>query len=163
MRILLIFSSFILSSFIALSAQAVNPSGLPIPRFVSLKAAETNLRTGPGTRYPIQWVLKREDMPVEVVDEFDLWRKVRADDGTNGWVHHTMLSGKRHVMVIGKEPQTFYIDSKRDSKPLFKAEPHVIAPVRECELDWCRVQISGKKAWIEKKNLWGVYPEDIFD
>lgn len=146
-----------------MSAYAVNPSGLPLPRFVALKSDETNIRTGPGTRYPIAWVFKRENMPVEVVDEFDLWRKIRDSEGTTGWVHHSMLSGKRFVMITGKTPQTLHIDASADSKSLFKAEPNVIAPLRECELSWCRVQISGRKAWIEKRNLWGVYPEEIFD
>lgn len=147
----------------ATPAYAVNPSGLPLPRFVALKSNETNVRTGPGTRYPIQWVFKHEDMPVEVIDEYDLWRKIRDNEGTTGWVHHTMLSGKRYAMITGKEPVTLHIDASETSKPLFKAEPLVIAPLRECAPDWCRVQISGRKAWIEKKYLWGVYPQEVFD
>ena len=144
-------------------AQAANPSGLPLPRFVSLKNEETNVRTGPGTRYPIQWVFKREHLPVEVVDEFDLWRKVRDIEGTTGWVHHTMLSGKRYVMIAGKEPQILRLDSDVSAKPLFKAEPTVIAPLGECAPEWCRIQISGRKAWIEKQHLWGVYSSEVFD
>lgn len=160
MRYLLLTAIFL---FNALPAYAVNPSGLPVPRFVALKSNETNVRTGPGTRYPIQWVFKRENMPVEVVDEYDLWRKIRDNEGTTGWVHHTMLSGKRFAMIIGKEPATLHIDGDASSKSLFKAEPLVIAPLRECAPNWCRVQISGRKAWIEKKNLWGVYPAEVFD
>jgi len=158
-----ILSCFILSSLLALPAQAVNPSGLPLPRFVSLKSDETNIRTGPGTRYPIQWVFKRAGMPVEVVDEFDLWRKIRDNEGTSGWAHHTMLSGKRNAMITGNEPQTLRIDVGANSKALFKAQPNVIAPLRECALEWCRLQISGRKAWISKNHLWGIYPQEIFD
>ena len=147
----------------SLPVLAANPSGLPLPRFVSLKSDETNIRTGPGTRYPIEWVLKRAHMPVEVVDEFDMWRKIKSVDGTTGWVHHTMIAGKRFAMLTGKEPQILRIDATEDSKPLFKAAPQVIGALTECTEHWCRLQISGRKAWISKDYLWGVYPKEEFD
>ena len=139
------------------------PSNLPVPRFVSLKSDETNIRTGPGTRYPIQWVFKRQHMPVEVTDEFDMWRKIRGEDGTTGWVHHTMLSGKRYAMVTGKEPRIMRLDSKKEARPLFKTSPGVIGALDECAPYWCRVQVSGRKAWIEKDFIWGIYPNEVFD
>lgn len=142
---------------------ADNPSGLPLPRFVSLKSDETNARTGPGTRYPIQWVYRKPHMPVEIIDEFDTWRKIRDDEGGTGWVHHTMLSGKRYAIITGKEPRIMHIDATEDSKPLFKAAPQVIGAVTECTPHWCRLQISGRKAWIQKDFLWGVYPQEVFD
>ncbi|MDX2073695.1 MAG: SH3 domain-containing protein [Alphaproteobacteria bacterium] len=147
----------------AAPAFAENPSGLPVPRFVSLKSDETNIRTGPGTRYPIQWVFRRAHMPVEVVDEFDLWRKIRDQEGTTGWVHHTMLSGKRYAMIAGKEPRVMRIDSTETSKPLFKVEPEVIGALSECVPGWCRLQVGGRKAWIEKDFLWGVKESELFD
>jgi SH3-like domain-containing protein len=145
------------------AAHADNPSGLPTPRFVSLKGEETNIRTGPGTRYPIAWVFKRQHLPVEVVDEFDTWRKIRDLEGTVGWVHHTMLSGKRFAMIRAKEPQVLRIDATEDSKPLFKAAPQVIGALTECTPHWCRLQISGRKAWISKDFIWGVYSQEVFD
>jgi len=153
---------FILS-LIPSASYAVNPSGLPLPRFVSLKSDETNARTGPGTRYPISWVYRKPHMPVEVVDEFDMWRKIRDMDGTTGWVHHTMLSGKRYAMIKGKEALVMHIDATEDSKPLFKAAPTVIGLLSECTPHWCRMQVSGRKAWIQKDYLWGVYPHEVFD
>lgn len=142
---------------------ADNPSGLPVPRFVSLKSEETNIRTGPGTRYPIQWVFKRAHMPVEVVDEFDLWRKIRDMDGTTGWVHHTMISGKRYAMIKGGEVRVMHIDAGEESKPLFKVAPMVLGAIQECVPHWCRLQVNGRKAWIQKDYLWGVYPQEVFD
>ena len=138
-------------------------SGLPIPRFVTLKASETNVRSGPGTRYPISWVYRRASLPVEVVDEYDLWRKVRDIEGTTGWVHKSMLDGKRTVLIAGGAPQVVRRDPKSDAKPLLKSEPMVIAKLMECEKEWCRIQISGRKGWIEKTHLWGVYPDEVFD
>lgn len=155
----------LLTLFLTLTsyAHAANPSGLPTPRFVSLKAAEANVRTGPGLRYPIQWVYRREGMPVEVIEEFEHWRKIRDIDGTTGWVHKTMLEGSRHVMIQGKEARVVRSEPSEKGRPLLKAEPLVVAPVAECEKNWCRVQLSGRKGWIEKKYLFGVYPDEVID
>lgn len=142
---------------------ATGNSGLPIPRFVSLKNPETNVRTGPGTRYPIQFVYRREHMPIEVIEEFDYWRKIRDVEGATGWVHKTLLDGKRYVLIKGKEARVIRIDADAASKPILKSEPMVIAQLMECGKDWCRLQISGRKGWIEKQHLWGVYPEEIMD
>jgi SH3-like domain-containing protein len=144
-------------------AAEVGNSGLPIPRFVSLKNAETNVRTGPGTRYPIAWIYRREHLPVEVIEEFDYWRKIRDSEGTTGWVHKMMLDGSRYVMIIAREPQVLRIDHDEKSKALLKAEAGVMASLIECTLTWCRLQIASRKGWIEKKHLFGVYKEEIFD
>jgi len=142
---------------------AANGSGLPIPRFVTLKNGEINVRTGPGTRYPIQWVYRRAGMPVEVIEEYDLWRKIRDVEGTTGWVHKTMLDGKRAIMVKAKEPQILRSEPEMKARPLLKIEPMVTARLMECQLDWCRIQVTGRKGWMEKKYLWGVYPNEIFE
>ena len=142
---------------------APNNSGLPIPRFVALKSAETNVRTGPGTRYPISWVYRRAGMPVEIVEEYDLWRKIRDVEGTAGWVHKTMLDGKRTIMIKGKTPQILRREPKDKGQPILKSEPMVIGKLIECEKTWCRIQISGRKGWIEKTHLCGVYPDEVMD
>lgn len=141
----------------------INSSGLPVPRFVSLKSEEVNVRTGPGTRYPISWIYRREGMPVEVIEEFDLWRKIRDAEGTSGWVHKSMLEGKRNALIKGKNPQLVRIDHEEDAKPVLKVEPSVIVKLVECSSLWCRIQVSGRKGWIQKKLLWGVYPEEVLE
>lgn len=154
---------YLLFALLAAPAQAANTSGLPIPRYVSLKADEANVRTGPGSRYPIQWVYRKQGMPVEIVEEYDLWRKIRDVEGATGWVHKTMLDGKRSVMIRAKEAQLVRIDPDPKSRPLLKVEPMVLARPVECQPDWCRIQVSGRKGWIEKKYLWGVYPKEVFE
>ena len=154
---------FFMVLFFAAPALAVTGSGLPVPRFVSLKSDETNARTGPGTRYPIAWVYRRAGMPMEVVDEFDQWRKIRDMDGTSGWVHRSMLDGKRKAMVKGKEAQLLRIDHDEKAKPLLKVEPTVLGALLECVPQWCRIQVSGRKGWMEKSHLWGVYQNEVFD
>ena len=147
----------------AAASYAAGTSGLPVPRFVSLKSNEVNVRSGPGTRYPIQWVYRRDEMPVEIIEEFDVWRKIRDNEGTTGWVHKTMLIGKRNIMITGKEARIIRNDAEADAKPMLKAAPSVIAKLMECQKDWCRIQISGRKGWIEKKYLWGVYKDEVVE
>jgi SH3-like domain-containing protein len=155
--------SFLLIVLFTSPAWAANTSGLPVPRFVSLKSEEINVRTGPGMRYPISWIYHRAGLPVEVVEEYDLWRKIRDPEGTTGWVHKNMLDGKRTVTIQGKVPQVLRIDPEKTAKAMLKAEPMVIAKLLECQIDWCRIQVSGRKGWLEKKYLWGVRAEEVFD
>lgn len=135
-------------------------SGLPVPRFVSLKSDEVNVRTGPGTRYPILWVYRRAGMPVEVIEEFDMWRRIRDIEGTIGWVHKSMVEGRRNAVVRGKNAQLLRYEENDESRPLLKIEPMVTVRLVECGKNWCRVQVGGHRGWIRKKNLWGVYPEE---
>lgn len=161
-RIFAIISILLLFPMQLYAAGASN-SGLPVPRFVSLKSDEVNIRTGPGTRYPISWVYRRAEMPVEVVEEFDMWRKIRDVEGTTGWVHKTMLAGKRNIIIKGKSAKIVRIDHEKDAKPLLKVEPSVVARLVECNKEWCRILVSGRKGWIEKNSIWGVYPDEIME
>ncbi len=102
-------------------------------------------------------------MPVEIIEEFDMWRKIRDAEGTVGWLHATMLDGKRNAIIKGKKPQIIRIDHDVGSKGLLKVEPTVIVRIAECSKDWCKIQISGRKGWIEKTYLWGVYPDELIE
>jgi len=121
------------------------------------------VRTGPGTRYPISWVYRRAGMPVEIVEEFDMWRKIRDSEGTAGWVHKTMLDGKRSVMIKGKTAQMVRNDHEKDAQAIMKIEPTVTAKLLECIKDWCKIKVSDSKGWIEKSAIWGVYPNEIIE
>jgi len=137
-------------------------TGLKLPRFASLKAAEVNLRTGPGTRYPVEWVLTYRNMPVEIVGEFDGWRKVRDWKGSVGWVHRSMLSGRRWAMVRkGIQPLRRAPDP---AAPLVaRIEPKAIGRVLECRKSWCRMDFSGFEGWMRRAQFWGVYPQEVID
>ena len=148
-------------AFAATEPSILNPSGLPIPRFVSLKSDEVNVRVGPGKRYPIRWSYHRAHLPVEIIEEFAHWRKIRDYEGSSGWVHKGMVDGKRSVMILDK-PQTLYADPSSDSDPVMKAAPMVIGMVKECKPDWCRIEIQDHKAWIRKTDIWGVTREEVF-
>lgn len=143
------------------SAASTGASGLPIPRFVSLTAAHVNLRAGPGRQYPIAWVLQRRHLPVEVIEEFEYWRRIREQSGGVGWVHKTMLSGKRTGLVIadGKNGELVPIYPKdAPGKPVMMAEAGAIGGVTQCNAEWCAIRFEQGKGWIRRDNLWGLYP-----
>lgn len=135
--------------------------GLPVPRFVSLATDEVNLRTGPGTRYPIRLVLRKEGLPVEIIREFDIWRQVRDVDGDQGWVHKSMLSGRRGIVVRGKM-QTVLQEPDTAARPVVRVEPGVIASLETCADAWCNLSVGGYQGWIERNKIWGVYPDETF-
>lgn len=145
------------------AADAKNPSGFPVPRYVSLKSDEVNVRTGPGQRYPIQWVVRRESLPVEIIEEFDHWRKIKMQDGTAGWVHKTMLDGARTVLFSGKESCIVRAAPEADAAPVLKAESGVIGKLVACQKSWCRVQVATRKGWVQKSHIWGVYMQEQFE
>lgn len=134
---------------------------LPVPRFVSLATGEVNLRTGPGMRYPVKLVVRKSGLPVEIVREFDVWRQVRDIDGDEGWVHKSMLSGRRSV-IVKTQVQTLLRKADNGAKPVAKLEPGVIARLETCKDAWCEVNASGYNGWIKKETIWGVYPDEAF-
>ena len=148
---------------------ASGTSGMPTPRYVSLKSDRVNLRSGPGTEYPTSWVFRRVGMPVEVVKEFEAWRQVRDAEGATGWVLSTMLSGRRTALVLPWEikagqaaPEIAIKDAGRDSAgPVAMVEAGVIANVRSCDRRWCAVIVGDFRGYIEQSKLWGVYPDEI--
>lgn len=141
--------------------QVLGESGLPLPRFVTLRADKANLRAGPGTRYPVEWVYQRKGLPVEIVAEFDHWRRIRDSDGALGWVHKSLLSGQRAV-IVKDGIQTLHRSPAADAAPLLRAEPGVIGELVACEGAWCRIEIAGTKGWVERGHLWGVYPDETY-
>lgn len=135
-------------------------TNLPMPRFVSLKADEANVRRGPGTTHRIDWVFKRRDMPLQVTGEFSHWRRVVDRDGAGGWVHYTLLSGVRTVMV---ERDLAPLRARPDTSAPVNAhvEAGVIARLGDCQPGWCRISADGYSGWIEQSALWGVAPGEV--
>jgi SH3-like domain-containing protein len=132
---------------------------LPVPRFVSLRSEEVNLRTGPGVRYPVEWVFVRRQMPVEILQEFETWRRIRDRDGTEGWVHQSMLTGRRSAVVEG-EMRNLRRRPETDAPVVARVEPGVIAAILECRDAWCRLETAGFRGWVQRGEIWGVYPNE---
>lgn len=146
-------------------SSAPTGSGLPVPRFVSLKSDRVNLRNGPGTDYPTSWVYRRAGLPLEIVKEFEAWRQVRDADGATGWVLQSFLSGRRTALVLpwerksGKTPPVVPIRASDSdySNIVANVEAGVIADLHTCDGRWCRVTVDEYSGYIEQKKLWGVY------
>lgn len=140
-----------------------NQSGLPIPRFVSLRSNKVFVRTGPALRYPIKWIYVKEGLPIEIIQEFDTWRKIRDLEGEEGWIHQSLLSGKRKALVNTEKDAYLFRKPVNEAKHVAMLEPRVIVGLKECSGAWCSIEVSGFKGWIEKKSLWGVYEAEELD
>ena len=139
-----------------------NPSGLPVPRFVSLRSNEVNLRTGPGLTHPIEWVYQRKGLPVMVIGEFDTWRQIRDHEGAEGWVHQSMIDGERSFMIVGDQA-IGHLTPQPEAKAAVRMQPGVIGRLIECdETDWCLVSVQGYRGWVERRQIWGSLDGEVF-
>ena len=153
----------------AATAQTTDPgSGLPVPRYVSLKSDRVNVRKGPGTDYPVAWVVEKVGLPVEIIKEFENWRQVRDSEGAEGWVLQNLLSGRRTALVAPwdlkaatgtpkPEPTPLHDGASRGSTVVELIGPGVLANVLSCDGTWCQVSIRDQRGYIEQSHLWGVY------
>lgn len=139
-----------------------NPSGLEIPRYVTLKSSKVFTRKGPGKRFPIEWIYQREHMPIEIIQEFDTWRKVRDENGDESWVHQSLLSGTRYGIAT-LDPYSRLLQSKDDkARVLALVEKGHIVELTACSGLWCKVKTANYAGWMQKKDLWGVYESEDF-
>lgn len=142
-------------------------SGLPVPRFVSLKSDKVNVRAGPTKDHGVAWVYNRSALPVEVTAEFENWRRIRDWEGAEGWVYHSLLSGKRTALVSpqNKGKELLDLRDKPDAASGINArlQHGVLASVKRCKDGWCRLTGEGFDGWIEQVRLWGVYPKEKLD
>ncbi len=135
-------------------------TNLPVPRYVTLKTNEGNARRGPGLSHRVDWVFTRAGLPLRVTAEYENWRRVEDAEGVGGWVHYTLLSGVRSVLVT-QDMAEFHSDPQPDSMVLVQAEQGVVGRLLECDPDWCRVGIDGYKGWVQKSAIWGVDPGEL--
>jgi SH3-like domain-containing protein len=143
-------------------------TGLPIPRYVSLKSSKVNLRAGPSTEYPTAWLYERVGLPLEVVTEVEGWLQVRDSEGTTGWVLRSLLSGRRTALVqpwdaAKRTGATIAIRTSDSSnaKPAVMVEAGVIANILACDGTWCSVSVDTYRGYIEQDRLWGVYKREV--
>jgi SH3-like domain-containing protein len=143
----------------ATTALAAGSGEAVLPRFEVLHADKVNLRAGPGDRYPIEWVYLRKDWPVEVIASFDHWRRVRDWEGTEGWVHEKMIIQRREVIVTGGI-RALRQGPDLGAAPIARAEPGVMARLVECRGSWCRIEAGETAGWVQRGDIWGVYPNE---
>lgn len=145
----------------------VGKSGLPLPRFVSLKTARANIRVGPGREYAVSWLFVKAGLPVEIIQEYDNWRRIRDADGTEGWIYQALLSGKRTAITAPWEKSGRLLELLTSPVPtaniVAKVEAGVIANIEECTGEWCLLKIDKIRGWLPQRELWGAYPGEVFD
>ncbi len=144
-------------------------SGLPLPRFVSLKADRVNVRRGPGYDHEIAWVFLRAGLPVEIIAEFDSWRRIRDSEGAEGWVLGSLLSGRRTGLVApwtdAQAGKTFALraDDEEAARVVSRIGPSVLVNIMSCDGTWCDVVTRDIRGWIKQERLWGVYPRETIE
>ncbi|MBI5113657.1 MAG: aspartyl-trna synthetase [Rhodovulum sp.] len=142
-------------------------SGLPVPRFVSLKPDRVNVRGGPTKDHEVTWVYTRAGLPVEITAEFENWRRIRDWEGAEGWVYHSLLSGKRTAFVARAKGSDDLVPVRADADPASpvkaQLEPGVVGTVKRCDGTWCRFVGDKFDGWIAQERLWGVYPNEKID
>lgn len=137
-------------------------TNLPLPRYVSLKGREGNVRRGPGMTHRIDWVFTTSGMPLRITAEYDRWRRVEDYQGMGGWMQFNLLSGVRTVLVT-QDMAELRDTPDAGARVAFQAELGVIGRLLECNADWCRVNTDGEKGWILKSALWGVDPGEVLE
>lgn len=148
-------------------AQTVAPevgsgSGLPLPRYVSLKTSEARARRGPSLTHRVDWLYTRRDLPLRVTGEYEHWRRVEDSDGQGGWIHETLLSGVRTV-VVTQDMTPMRSNPQPAAHEVALLENGVVAHIMECAPDWCRLSIDGARGWVNRSALWGLFPDELLD
>ena len=129
-----------------------------LPRFVSIGADKAYARSGPSRQYPVLWVYQRRGLTVEIVNEYEYWRKVRDIDGQGGWMHQSLLTAKR-TAIINAAGTVFLKNSPADDAQIIAGlEPRVVVDLLKCQKNWCRVKKADFYGWVERNFLWGIYP-----
>lgn len=162
--------ALLLSAAAGVEAQGVRQggaSGLPVPRFVSLKSDAVNVRRGPSREHEVVWRYVRAGLPVEVTQEFENWRRIRDFEGAEGWVFHSLLAGTRTALVApwdkSGKPLPLRADPEEGARVTAMVEPGVQGVVKSCDGAWCELDGKTFDGWIAQGSLWGVYPDETFD
>jgi len=146
----------------ASEAQQLGESGNPLPRFVSIAAERGFMRTGPGRKYPIDWVYKRQNLPLKVVEEYEAWRRVVDFEGTEGWMHRSLLSNRRTAMIIGGA-QVLRSKPSLNGKINANLQKGVIVTLEECGIKWCKLEHPEVTGWLPRAGIYGILRDEVFD
>jgi SH3-like domain-containing protein len=155
------------TSPVAPAVEHAKYSGLPLPRFVSLKARPINVRRGPSMEHPIAWQFTKRGLPVEIVQETESWRQIRYADGAEGWVYHSLLSGRRTAVVAPWDDtgtlRGLRAEARTKAGLVAQLEPDVLVEIKRCGGEWCEIEAGSHTGFIEQGELWGVYPREVIE
>ena len=159
---LVLMMSLLLPGFVQAEDVRGQVTNLPLPRFVSMKSAEGNVRRGPSVAHRVDWIFKRRNMPVQIIAEYGHWRRVVDRDGAGGWMHYSLLSGARTV-IVETDMMPLYAKPDHDAHIEAYAETGVVASLSGCVAGWCELTVGSEEGWAEMAHLWGVMPADNSD
>jgi SH3-like domain-containing protein len=145
----------LLALVVSLLAFPASAQDREVPYWASLRADEVNMRVGPSENYPIDWVYRREALPVKVVRLYQGWRRVRDQDGAEGWIVARLLSPERTAVVVGEGLAPMRADANAGSALRWNLEPGVVGKLRDCDAGWCELDVKGHQGWVEQNRLWG--------
>ena len=162
MRILI---TFLFTLFICLNlyAKKGKVTNLELPRYVSLKSDDVNLRVGPSINYPIKIKYVQNNLPIEIFDEFDAWRKVKDHENNIGWVHKSLIKGERFILIINKKENSKKIYDRPNGKIIGKVHNYNILSLEICLTRWCYISIKDIEGWVSKDFIWGVYKNETYN
>jgi len=168
-RLMALLGALMMAASPVVAQETKGSSGLPLPRFVTLKPKKVNLRVGPGQDYAASWLYQRQGLPVEIIQEYDNWRRIRDADGTEGWVLHSLVSGDRAAIAapwMRNKGANVFVNLRSDSRDsasvLAKLQPGVIIKIDECNGLWCHGETQGVEGWVSQAEIWGAYPGEVF-
>jgi len=156
---LFLFLSFIMSFNLLANTGIV--TGFDIPRFVSLKSEEANLRVGPSVNYPIAIKYLQKNLPIEVIGEFDVWRQIKDYENNIGWLHKSLIKGERYILTVNRKGGNTYIYNRPNGNKIGNIKRYNILLLKKCLLNWCKVHHKDINGWVTKKSIWGVYENEI--
>ncbi len=166
----LVFATLLLASILVSTATWANDNpfrstNYPIPRFATTDNDEAFVRTGPGKKFPIKWVYNKRAIPVEIILEYDAWRKIRDKDGQIGWIHKGLLSGKRAGFILSDKPEQLvliYAVNSENARAVAKIQHGAHVMINECQQRFCKVKSQGYEGWVQRNSIWGIYPNENF-
>ncbi len=162
MKIIIIFF-FLVISFNSVSGEIGNVTGLKIPRYVSTKSDDSNIRIGPSTNYPIVLKYINQNYPLQIIEEHKDWRKIRDFQNNKGWIHKSLITGNRNGIIvnISQEPTKLYnIDNGNSIGEIYNG---AIVNLKKCKINWCFISFNNYKGWVKKKSIWGVENNEAFN
>lgn len=130
-------------------------------RFVAMRANKVNARSGPNMRYPIEWIYQQQNYPVEIIAEYEQWRKIRDHEGTVTWVMKNLLTNTRYALVTELGESNIYDKDSLNSNVIARAEEGVIGKIKRCTPTFCFLEFENNIAgWMHRSNIFGVKKDE---
>ncbi len=160
MQIVIVFILIIIFSN-ASNADIGKETGLEIPRYVSLKSNDANIRVGPSKNYPIEIKYIKKNYPLKILEEYEEWRKVEDFKKNIGWIHKSLISGNRTGIILSKDNKNINLVNTLGGNVIGEIGKGNIVNVEKCKTNWCLVSKENFRGWIHKKYIWGVKEKEI--